>query len=162
MSTLERAIAIAAEAHTGQVDKAGYPYVLHPLRVMQAMGSYPGQIVGLLHDVVEDSPKGGEAAHQQLVDEGFGADVLNALGFLYRPKLDPKIKSGSRYDAYIDRLAQLAPSLAVAAKIADLEDNLRPDRLALLPLKTAESLFRRYSTALTKLRVAREARDFES
>ena len=34
MSTLERAIAIAAEAHAGQVDKAGTPYVLHPLRMM--------------------------------------------------------------------------------------------------------------------------------
>ena len=34
MSTLERAIAIAATAHAGQTDKAGAPYILHPLRVM--------------------------------------------------------------------------------------------------------------------------------
>ena len=35
--TLERAIAIAAVAHEGQVDKAGSPYVLHPLRTMLAV-----------------------------------------------------------------------------------------------------------------------------
>jgi (p)ppGpp synthase/HD superfamily hydrolase len=39
MSTLEHAIAIAAKAHTGQVDKAGAPYILHPLRMMLALAT---------------------------------------------------------------------------------------------------------------------------
>ena len=37
MSTLEKAIAIAAQGHEGQVDKGGAPYILHPLRVMLAV-----------------------------------------------------------------------------------------------------------------------------
>ena len=37
MSTLEKAIAIAAEVHAGATDKAGAPYILHPLRVMCAL-----------------------------------------------------------------------------------------------------------------------------
>jgi (p)ppGpp synthase/HD superfamily hydrolase len=51
---LERAIAIAAEAHAGQVDKAGAPYVLHPLRMMLRMSSIDERIVAALHDVCED------------------------------------------------------------------------------------------------------------
>ena len=34
MATLEIALEIAAAAHAGQTDKAGQPYILHPLRVM--------------------------------------------------------------------------------------------------------------------------------
>jgi guanosine-3',5'-bis(diphosphate) 3'-pyrophosphohydrolase len=56
MSTLERAICIAASAHAGQVDKAGAPYILHVLRVMLAMSSEEERIVAVLHDVLEDTP----------------------------------------------------------------------------------------------------------
>ena len=51
---LEKAIKIAVEAHTGQVDKGGNPYILHPLRVMLSLNSEQERIVGVLHDVVED------------------------------------------------------------------------------------------------------------
>ncbi len=51
---LEKAIKIAVEAHTGQVDKSGNPYILHPLRVMLSLNTEEGRIVGVLHDVVED------------------------------------------------------------------------------------------------------------
>ena len=56
MSTLERAIQIAALAHAGQFDKAGQPYILHPLRVMFRMEEEHERIAAVLHDVVEDSP----------------------------------------------------------------------------------------------------------
>jgi len=51
---LEKAIKIALEAHIGQVDKGGNPYILHPLRVMLSLNSEEERIVGVLHDVVED------------------------------------------------------------------------------------------------------------
>ena len=51
---LEKAIKIAVEAHTGQVDKGGNPYILHPLRVMLSRNTEEERIVGVLHDVVED------------------------------------------------------------------------------------------------------------
>jgi (p)ppGpp synthase/HD superfamily hydrolase len=54
MSTLERAIAIAATGHAGQTDKAGAPYVLHPLRVMLHVVTDDERIVAVLHDLVED------------------------------------------------------------------------------------------------------------
>ena len=70
---LERAIAIATEAHTGQTDKARAPYILHPLRVMRARDSDDARIVAVLHDVVEDCP-------------GWTFERLEAHGSLgYRP-----------------------------------------------------------------------------
>jgi (p)ppGpp synthase/HD superfamily hydrolase len=51
---LERAIQIAVEAHAGQKDEAGEPYVLQPLRIMFALRSEEERIVALLHDVVAD------------------------------------------------------------------------------------------------------------
>jgi GTP diphosphokinase / guanosine-3',5'-bis(diphosphate) 3'-diphosphatase len=56
MSTLETAIALAAAAHAGQTDKAGQPYILHPLRVMLCMQTNAERMVAVLHDVVEDTP----------------------------------------------------------------------------------------------------------
>jgi guanosine-3',5'-bis(diphosphate) 3'-pyrophosphohydrolase len=50
MGTLERVIAIAAEAHDGQVDKASAPYILHPLRLMRNLSTSDERIVAVLHD----------------------------------------------------------------------------------------------------------------
>lgn len=74
MSTLERAIQIAAEAHAGQLDKAKQPYILHPLRVMLRVQTESERIAAVLHDVVEDTP----VTLQQLEGEGFAVDILEA------------------------------------------------------------------------------------
>ncbi len=55
MATLEDAIQIAAEAHKGQPDKAGAPYILHPLRMMMRLKTEAEMITAILHDVVEDT-----------------------------------------------------------------------------------------------------------
>ena len=55
MSTLGRAISIAATAHADQFDKAGEPYILHPLRVMFAVQGFKAQTAAVLHDVLEDT-----------------------------------------------------------------------------------------------------------
>lgn len=52
---IEDAINIAVNAHRGQRDKGGQPYILHPLRVMLAAQNDDERIVAVLHDVVEDS-----------------------------------------------------------------------------------------------------------
>lgn len=54
MSTLERAMEIARQAHVGQVDKGGADYIGHPLRVVEMGRTEEEKIVGVLHDVVED------------------------------------------------------------------------------------------------------------
>lgn len=75
MSTLERAIEIATEAHRGQFDKAGNDYIGHPLRVMAAGKTTEEKIVGVLHDVVEDT----DWTFERLAAEGFSVEVIEAL-----------------------------------------------------------------------------------
>jgi (p)ppGpp synthase/HD superfamily hydrolase len=70
---LERAIEIAVEAHKGQVDKGGSPYILHPLRVMMSVNGESEKIVAVLHDVVEDSVWTFDA----LLAEGFAVEAIS-------------------------------------------------------------------------------------
>ena len=84
-STLENAIMIATEAHKGQTDKAGKPYILHPLRVMGKMESTSEQIVAVLHDLLEDTPW----TRDDLTGEGFSEDIIQAVD---HPEEDLEIK----------------------------------------------------------------------
>lgn len=80
MSTLERAIVIASLAHAKQADKAGAPYILHPLRVMLSVRGEEERIAAVLHDVVEDTPWTLEALREQ----GFSDAVVSAVDALTR------------------------------------------------------------------------------
>ena len=78
---LESAIATAAKAHEGQTDKAGKPYILHPLRVMlNVKGGIPEQCAAVLHDVIEDTDITAEA----LLELGFSKEVVDAVVLLTR------------------------------------------------------------------------------
>lgn len=117
MATLERAIAMAATAHAGQVDKAGQPYVLHPLRMMLSLESSAARIAAVLHDVVEDAG----VTFEQLREAGFSESVVAAVGALTK-------QDGEDYEAFIRRVAD--DSLAREVKLADLRDNLDLTRIA--------------------------------
>ena len=54
LEVYNKAYAIALEAHLGQVDKQGKPYFNHVLKVSKRCKTLEGQIVGILHDVLED------------------------------------------------------------------------------------------------------------
>jgi len=136
MSTLERAIAIAAEAHAGQVDKAGAPYILHPLRVMMSVSGNNERVVAVLHDVLEDCP---EWTPERLRAEGFGDHIIEALDRLTRRK-------GESYEDFIRRCQG---PLSQRVKIADLHDNMDPIRTTLIPPNPERNL--RYSAALRML-----------
>jgi (p)ppGpp synthase/HD superfamily hydrolase len=118
MSTLERAIAIAAEAHAGQVDKAGAPYVLHPLRVMLGVASPEERIVAVLHDVCEDCPGW---TFDRLRTEGFSDRILAALDSVTK-------RDGEDYESFVRRAA--ADPIGRSVKLADLTDNRDLSRIA--------------------------------
>jgi len=138
MSTLEAAILLATEAHRGQVDKAGQPYILHPLRVMFRVESDEERIVAVLHDVIEDTPYTIEKLHEL----GYSEAVLTALAAL--TKID-----GESYEDFITRVGQ--NPLARRVKLADLEDSMDLRRLDKLSVKDAERLAR-YCRARRRLK----------
>ena len=143
---LEQAIAIAARVHEGQVDKAGQPYILHPLRVMLRLSSDEERIVAVLHDVVEDS----DVTFEQLAREGFSDRVLTALeGVTKRPEEG----GDAGYEAFVKRAAK--NPLARRVKIADLLDNMDLTRLSEL----SERDFRRLDRYMKALRYL-ESLDF--
>ena len=92
MATLERALEIAAEAHRGQLDRTGEPYLLHPIRVMLRVRDESERLVALLHDVVEDN----EAwTLDRLRAEGFPDEVVEAVDRLTRRRASPTRRSSS-------------------------------------------------------------------
>ena len=115
---LAKAIEIALKAHEGQTDKAGMPYIGHVMRVMQAGRTIDEKIVGVLHDIVEDTPWTFEA----LLAEGFPAHIVDAL------RCVTKLHDDEPYEAFIERVK--SNPLAVAVKINDLTDNMDIRRLA--------------------------------
>lgn len=117
MATLERAIGIARQAHDGQVDKGGADYIGHPLRVMERGENEEQKIVGVLHDVVEDS----DWTFEMLEEEGFTPDIIEALKCL------TKVSEDENYDDFIARV--MTNPLAVKIKLYDIEDNLDVSRL---------------------------------
>jgi guanosine-3',5'-bis(diphosphate) 3'-pyrophosphohydrolase len=76
--TIEDAIAFAARKHKGQPDKAGKPYIWHPLRVALQLDDERAQLAAVLHDVIEDSG----ATIRELARRGVPADVLRAVSHL--------------------------------------------------------------------------------
>ena len=120
MSTLERAIQIATEAHKGQLDKAGREYIGHPIRVMEMGKTEDEKIVGVLHDVIEDT----DWTFERLEAEGFSQEVINAL------RCVTKTSENENYDEFIDRVKK--NPLAAAVKINDLTDNMDIRRLPYL------------------------------
>jgi hypothetical protein len=117
MADLGEAILMAVKAHYGQRDKGGAPYILHPLRLMFRQTTEAARIAAVLHDVVEDTP----VTLEQLREAGFEEEVVQAVACLTHDPTDS-------YDEYIAKI-QLNP-IARVVKLADLEDNMRLERIA--------------------------------
>lgn len=138
MSTLERAIEIATEAHSGQYDKAGNAYIGHPLRVMNMGKTEEEMILGVLHDVAEDT----EWTFEMLEAEGFSLEIIEAL------KCVTKVSENENYEQFIERVKK--NPLAVAVKINDLTDNMDIRRLPYLSDKDVKRL-KKYLKAYKRL-----------
>ena len=113
---LDRAITLAVAAHAGQTDRAGQPYILHPLRVMLAVEHPDERIVAVLHDVVEDSA----VTLDDLAKVGFSATVIEAIDSVTK-------REGESYPQFVARAGQNIIGRAV--KLADLRDNSDLNRI---------------------------------
>ncbi|SRR5260221_3711837 len=147
MPTLEDAIALAVEAHRGQQEKTGQPYILHALRVMLRLETEFERMAGVLHDVVEDT--------RYTLDEvrhlGYPDPVVEALDCLTR-------QHDETYEHFVERA--IANPLARRVKLADLEDNMDLRRLPAVTEKDRERL-NRYIQAHTRVKQAIQAAEGE-
>lgn len=134
---LAEAIALAAVAHVNQKDKAGAPYIRHPLRMMQRLRTDDERTAAVLHDVVEDT----DLTLDDLRQRGFKESVVSAVEALTK-------RDGEAYEQFIERARQ--HRVARQVKLADIEDNLDLLRLTELTEKDVERL-RKYHQARRRL-----------
>lgn len=139
----EKAMEIASEAHSGQFDKGGMPYILHPIAVSAKCATNDAKIAALLHDTVEDSDF---VTLQCLADDGFPKQIVDAVDALTRRE----------YESYSDFISRVSEDpIATEVKIADLEHNMDLTRLKCIT-KTDIDRIRKYHKHWKKLKAAFE------
>ena len=116
-----KAMNIAYNAHMNQFDKAGVPYIYHPIHLAEQMDTETECIVALLHDVVEDT----EVTLEQLEKE-FSKEVIEAIRLVTHDK-------DVKYKEYIKELSK--NPIAKKVKIADLLHNSDETRLEKITIK---------------------------
>ena len=131
------AMRVAYEAHHGQVDKAGVPYIFHPVHLAEQMTDEYTTITALLHDVMEDT----SITVDYLAEQGFPDEVLEALLLLTHDQ-------SVTYTDYI--LALKGNDIAKAVKNADLRHNSDVTRLCVVS-EQARARAEKYAQALALL-----------
>ena len=119
------ALELAVEKHKNQTDKAGNPYILHPLHVLENVNSKEGKIVAILHDIIEDT----DITEDYLFKIGLSKRIVDAVVALTRSE-------DMDYQEYIKNLS--SNPLAKEVKLADLEHNMDLKRLPTLEEKDLE------------------------
>ncbi|PZE33341.1 HD domain-containing protein [Curtobacterium sp. MCPF17_031] len=108
---------VATRAHAGQVDKVGRPYIEHPTAVAERLTTDDEQVVGFLHDVVEDT--------------GITLTELRAMGFTAEQVLAVDAMTKRRGETLAESMARvMADPVAPRVKRADVSHNADPARLA--------------------------------
>ena len=114
----KKAVIIAQEAHKGQLDKGGNPYIEHPLYVASQVDTMELKIVAVLHDTLEDS----DMTANDLKKEGFPERIVDAIVMLTHEDGDE--------EAYLDYIRRVATNtMAAAVKRADLMHNMDMSRI---------------------------------
>ena len=123
----KKAMKFCYEAHKGQVDKTGVPYVFHPFHVAEQMTDEATTVVALLHDLVEDT----EYTLEDIATLGFGQEIVDAVALMTHEDGVP----------YLDYVARLKSNpLARAVKLADLVHNSDLSRLGKVDDETKRRL----------------------
>lgn len=111
-----KAMRIAYDAHHGQVDKAGQPYIFHPMHLAEQMTDEITTCAALLHDVAEDT----DITLDDLAKE-FPKEVIDVLRLLTH-------EDGTDYYEYVRGIK--GNPAAMAVKLADIAHNSDQTRFA--------------------------------
>ena len=118
LTLYENVLMLALLYHGGQKDKNGKPYIDHLLRVSNRGKTMDEKILGLLHDIIEDT----NCTYDDLVDEGVPVHLLWSLDAITHRHWDNEPRT-----EYYDRI--LADELAHIVKEYDIDDNNNPERV---------------------------------
>lgn len=151
MKSVKEVDAMAARAHAGQVDKIGVSYIEHVRAVAAGLAPFGDElvIVGLLHDIIEDT----DWTAEKLRAEGLSNRVVSAVEAVTNQK-------GVPYEEKIHRI--IRSNDATLVKISDNAHNSHPERTAQLPEEKRARLAGKYRTARDVLWAAADDRDIES
>lgn len=112
MNPIDIALNIATTAHAGQLDRDGYPVILHPLTVGLMGHTDEEKMAGFLHDVVEDT----DVTCDDLLAHGIPTGVVNAVRLLTHEK-------GTDYFDYVQKIIDSGNPIALQVKHNDLQHN---------------------------------------
>jgi len=140
-SIVQVALKLATIAHSGQIDKGGKPYILHPISVAKIVKTEEEKTVALLHDVIEDTP----VTLEELRENGLPESVVVAVDVLTK-------RPGVDYGDYIQRVKQ--NPLALAVKIADMTHNMDLSRIQ-NPSAKDYARIEKYNGVLRELKAAK-------
>ena len=134
-----KAMKIAYEAHKGQVDKAGLPYIYHPIHLAEQMETEDTCVVALLHDVVEDT----DITIDDLMKAGFSDSQLDAI----------RAMTHEEDVEYLDYVREVKKNpIATAVKIADIMHNSDIKRIEKPTEKDLSRYERKYKAAMDILK----------
>lgn len=134
---LVKAIELAKKYHQGQVDKGGNPYIEHPMAVMDRLETIEEKIVGVLHDIVEDTV----LTLGDLLELGFPEFIVEAIDSVTRRDDETRAE-------FIKRAKQNVIGRKV--KIADIMENMNLKRIPNYTLKDEKRVLK-YEKELKKL-----------
>ena len=135
----EKSLELVTRVFSGKKDKGGFPYLDHLLTVSQKGHNKDEKLVGLLHDILEDT----NTNIEELKEIGCTKKVIDAVKVLTK-------KKGETYIEYIDRIKNSSNSLAISVKLNDLEHNMDLGRIA-IPTEEDYERIKKYENAYKKL-----------
>lgn len=115
---LDKMLLITTNAHHGQLDKGGRPYILHPLRVMSFLKTDDEELqcIALGHDVIEDT----RVTYAELREAGISERVIQGIRAMTK-------QPGQTLDEYKEQV--FASKDAMRVKLCDLRHNTDIRRL---------------------------------
>ena len=132
-NVIYKALEIVTNLFENDLDKGGFPYILHLLYVYKHVSNVHEKVVALLHDVIEDK----EVTKEDLIEVGFPKDLVDDVAVLTRAKK-------TDYTDYIDNLIEKGSKEALEVKLADLENNMDLSRIKNPTVKDIDRVKKRY------------------
>lgn len=137
---LEKSEELIKKLFEGKVDKGGFPYLVHLHEVSSRVEGENSKIIGLLHDVLEDT----DTTRDDLIKMGYSERIVSAIETLTR-------KKGEDYNDYIERIIASNDEDALNVKLADLNHNMDISRIKNPTFKDVDRIEKRYRPAYIKI-----------